>query len=229
MSRFLLNWFNWISLLFSFLLYYLGLLEGTDDIFPLNLLKEGNEVKTWIIQNKVYLVLILLISIGVLQYFSLRKEQNLQRNWIIQFLEHITNQHLSGGAYNTRITIFRIRRGWHFIFPHLWRWLRISDKKQPFSLIPNPTKKYLSIYVRYCSVSTRKKSFTFFRLHESTNNEPQSLVAECFKKCESIKCMTGDISDVDISNYTDQSIPKHPDWIRINEYMNICPLPISGI
>lgn len=192
MSKFFSNWCNWISLFFSAVLFYVGSVQSDQDIFPFNYFRDDS-ARIWCINNSSIIILSLLILIWFFQYLFFKKEQNLQRKWIERLFEHITNQHLSGGAYNTRITIFCLSRGWHYFFPHFFKWVQ---GKESIAMIPNPLKKYLSIYVRYCSVEQRKKSYTYFRLHESTNDKPQSLAAECFKKCEPIKCMTEDISEL---------------------------------
>lgn len=143
------NWANILSIAVSILGFYFGELQTIPDrenppgIFRIINSSTFNSL----VENKGIIFFCIVSALIILQYISYRFSQNEQKRWLRQFLRHLTNQHLSGGNYKTRITIFRQRRGWHFFFPHLWD--TITNKYHPVSMLPNPFRKYLAIYVRY--------------------------------------------------------------------------------
>lgn len=191
------EWPSILSIVVSGVCFWLGDIQAIPkDSIPPNPFRFLNaESYNNIPEYKNIIVLIVIIIFVIILVAHAYHAECERKKWLKSFLKHLTNQHLSGGNYNTRITIFTLRRGWRFLLPHLWAF--IWDSNHPYSMVPNPFKKYLAIYVRYTSLK-QPKSFTFFRIDNNSKKHSKSLVAECFKTGEKITGRTSTIKDIDL-------------------------------
>ncbi len=209
------DWTNILSIVVSYLCYAIGDLSTVDAIDKAPIVFRWLNVGSYnsIVEHKGLCLFFLIIIFLVIIVRLKRKAYNDQRQWLRKFLKHLTNQHLAGGNYNTRITIFSEQRGWRFMLPYLFKFL---CRDAPGSIVPNPFKKYLSIYVRYCSRDD-SKSNTFFRINNDPQSESTSIVAECYKTGETKTCTTESIQDIKLpSDYGNLS---RSDKKRVDKYM----------
>lgn len=212
------NWTDWFSIFISALCYWLGNLhkEENKDERPILFQWLDLDYYNLFVENRGYALLVIIVLLVILQLYITKRKSGFQKLWLQEFLKHLTNQHLSGGNYNTRITIFRARKGWHFLMPHFFHWV-ITGGRHPFSALPNPFKNYLSIYVRHCS-SEQSTSFTFFRINKDMEKKSSSSVAECYRTNKKISIKTDSISDIVLPkeiNSLNRNEKK-----RVQKYMN---------
>ncbi len=209
------DWTSILSIVVSYLCYAIGDLSMVDTIDKAPIAFRWLNVESYnsIVEHKGLCLFLTIAIFLVTIVISKRKTHNDQRLWLKKFLKHLTNQHLAGGNYNTRITIFSEQRGWRFILPYL---LKFICRDAPGSIVPNPFKKYLSIYVRYCSIDD-SKSNTFFRINNDPQAKSTSIVAECYKTGETKTCSTESIQDIKLP--TDYRNLSRSDKKRVDKYM----------
>ncbi len=209
-----------LSLLFAFLLYYFSLWDsGISDIneypIPFNT-SLFNGVYKQCCKNKEIISLIafaIIIFIHILLYFR----GNNNKNWLQRFLQHIIDQNLGGAEYETRITIFCKKKGWRFIFPYLFHYIKCGNFRHAYKHRPKLFENYLVIFNRF-SFPKQKKSYTFFRAITEENVVPTSIVEKCYKKGTEISISAPYISDIIFkNNMLELSLQ---DQIRVQGYMD---------
>lgn len=211
------NWLSWVSIFIGWLCFAIGGLEKSSDDEGIPLLLSFLKVSYYnsIFEHKTLIVTIILLVLISIQIVISRSKENAQKEWLEKFLEHLTNQHFGGGNYNTRITIFKARKGWHFLISSLLHF--VFNKKHLLSMLPNPQKYYLTIYVRHCAINQRK-SGTFFRISNKANVKGTSLVAECYRTGELKECQTQSIDGIELT--PEISSLSNKDKKRVIQYMN---------
>lgn len=96
------------------------------------------------------------------------------RRWIKSVIDHIISEKFHGDLEHTRITVFRVRKGYTIFFSYLWKcfvWNLVKHYKKNviishIKLIPNPFKDYLVMYTRR-SHPHEKGTSTFFPVASS--------------------------------------------------------------
>lgn len=217
MKVFLKNWSNWCSIIISVFIFYIGEMSKVDEMeTPPGILKFLNSSVYNDIVNYKFIILIGLIIIMIIVQIRYQKRcVNDEKKWLKKFLKHLTEQHLAGGNYNTRITIFREKYGWNFFLIHLWK--ALTSKNYPLAAVPKPFKKYLAIYVRYCSLE-QPKSHTFFKISKGNKTPGGSMVAECFRTGATLRCVTPSIADIELPR--DRNMLNKTDAKRVKKYMD---------
>jgi len=215
------EWISWVSILVSFLCFYLGDMQHiTPGEMPKGFFSFlSNESYNTLISCKGYFLLCLIILSIILYVIYFCAQENEQKKWLIKFLQHLTNQHLRGGTYNTRITIFKKQKGLTILWLHLWRC--ITKKRHHWSMVPNPIKDYLCIYVRYCSIE-KKKSYTYFRINHECNGVGSSLVAQCFHTGKVLNRYTDTIKGITLPNKLNDQSSKEEEKVKekkVTKYM----------
>lgn len=168
-----------LSIVFAAILYYLslfdsGIKELKDYPFPFNMelfsayypacCARKGQIAFW--------SFVLLAALHVAFYLW---AENKNKKWLQRLLQHIIEQNLGGGEYETRITIFGQKKGWRFVLPYIWYAIRHSHMGKRLKCCPNPFKDYLVIYNRF-SYPEQRKSYTYFRAIHDEEVEPQSIV-----------------------------------------------------
>ena len=209
------DWTDILSIIVSYLCYAAGNLTTVDYIDKAPIVFRWLNVESYnkIVEHKELCLFSLLALFILIIFRAKRKAYSDQRLWLREFLKHLTNQHLGGGNYNTRITIFNEQRGWRFVLPYL---LKFIFRNAPGSIVPNPFKNYLSIYVRYSTIDD-SKSNTFFRINNNPQSKSTSIVAECYKTGETKICTTESIQDIKLP--TDYRNLSRSDKKRVDKYM----------
>ena len=188
-----------LSILFAAILYYLslfdsGIKELKDYPFPFNmeLLSAYYPVCCARKGQIAFWSFVLLAALHVAFYLW---AENKNKKWLQRLLQHIIEQNLGGGEYETRITIFGRKKGWKFVLPYIWYAIRHSHMGKRLKCCPNPFKDYLVIYNRF-SYPEQRKSYTYFRAIHDEEVEPQGIVEKCFKKGESTAVSTVYINEI---------------------------------
>ena len=209
-----------LSILFAIILYYLSLFDsGIRDIkdfpFPFNL-EPLSMFYPSCCAKKGHIALWAFFVLIVLHFVFYLRVENKNKKWLQRFLQHIIEQNLGGGEYETRITIFGKKKGWRFVCQYIWYALRHSHKIKRLKCCPNPFKEYLMIYNRF-SYPEQHKSYTYFRAIHDEEVNPQSVVERCYKIGESVSVSTVYITNIDFHKKI-QSLTKEEQH-RIKRYM----------
>lgn len=174
---------KFIGVLFTILLWYLQ--EIPDD--------SNRSYDIFLREHKIVVATIASIFVAVtifiddiVDYFTRR---NKIKNWSKSFLKHIIDEHLGGGDYQTRITIFRPRKGYKIILPYLLifpvkaifkKQYRVWNKSYWINLPIRLFDNYLSIYARN-GHSDDYYSYTHFLL--TNRDESYNGVADkCYRE-----------------------------------------------
>ena len=208
------------SLVFAAILYYLSLLDsGIERIedYPFPFQTEGlNELYLPCCAVKGQIAIWSFILLFLLHIvFYLRVENN-NKKWLQRFLQHIIEQNLGGGEYETRITIFGKTKGWKFVCQYIWYALSHDRKMIRLKYCPNLFKDYLVIYNRF-SYPEQRKSYTFFRAIHDENLEPQGIAEKCYMTGKPFSAKTVYITDIRLTN--DLSQLSSTDQQKIRQYM----------
>lgn len=139
------------------------------------------------------LLITLLIAIIVYIYEAVKK-RNAIDSWAKSFMEHIIAEHLSGGNWKTRITIFKPQKGYKLILSYIFIYpikaFLMTDYKIngqafwtniPYKLFSD----YLAIYSRIC-FSNNKDSFTHFKITNRTDKTYNGIADKCYR--EQVEC-----------------------------------------
>ena len=199
-----------LSLLFTFLLSYLALLDNgknnSEYPFPFNIeFFQGMYQKCC--ENKVGISTIIFCIIFILHVLCYYWGGSKNKKWLQRLLQHIIDQNLGGEEYETRITIFCKRKGWRFIIQYLFHYLihYIIFRNLNFNRFclalrkcPNLFKEYLVIYNRF-SFPEQRKSYTFFNAIQEDNITPSSIVEKSYKEGSILDVSTPYISDIDFT------------------------------
>lgn len=192
-----------LSIVFAVILYYLSLLDsGIKDIkeFPFPFYIESLSVfYPSCCAKKGQIALWTFVLLIILHFAFYLRVENKNRKWLQRFLQHIIEQNLGGGEYETRITIFGRKKGWRFVCQYIWYAIWHSHKIKRLKCCPNPFKDYLVIYNRF-SYPEQRKSYTYFRAIHDEEVKPQSIVEKCYKKGIPVSVSTVYITDIDFNN-----------------------------
>lgn len=101
------------GVLFTILLWYLQEIPSSSDRQYDIFLREH---KILVASVATFIVIVAIVIDNIIDYFARR---NKIKNWSKSFLKHIIDEHLDGGDYQTRITIFRPYKGYRIILPYL--------------------------------------------------------------------------------------------------------------
>lgn len=133
-----------------------------------------------------FIIVAAIIIDDIVDYFTRR---NKIENWSKSFLKHIVEEHLGGGDYQTRITIFRPCKGYRIVLPYLLmypikailrRKYKVRNKSYWENLPMRLFDDYLSVYARY-EHSDNNYSYTHFLL--TNRDEPYNGVADkCYRE-----------------------------------------------
>ena len=188
-----------LSILFAAILYYLslfdsGIKELKDYPFPFNTELLSAYYPTCCAKKGqiAFWSFAFLIVLHIAFYLW---AENKNKKWLQRLLQHIIEQNLGGGEYETRITIFGRKKGWRFVLSYIWYAIRHSHAGKRLKCCPNPFKDYLVIYNRF-SYPEQRKSYTYFRAIHDEEVEPQSIVEKCFKKGMPMSVSTVYITDI---------------------------------
>ena len=174
---------KFIGVLFTILLWYLQ--EIPDD--------SNRSYDIFLREHKIVVATIASIFVAVtifiddiVDYFTRR---NKIKNWSKSFLKHIIDEHLGGGDYQTRITIFRPYKGYRIILPYLLvypikaifrKQYKVRNKSYWTNIPIRLFDDYLSVYARY-EHSDSHYSYTHFLL--TNRDEPYNGVADkCYRE-----------------------------------------------
>lgn len=171
------------GVLFTILLWYLQEIPSSSDRQYDIFLREH---KILVASVATFIVIVAIVIDNIIDYFARR---NKIKNWSKSFLKHIIEEHLDGGDYQTRITIFRPRKGYEIILPYLLifpvkaifkKQYRVWNKSYWINIPIRLFDDYLSVYARY-GHSDNYYSYTHFLL--TNRDESYNGVADkCYKE-----------------------------------------------
>lgn len=209
-----------LSIVFAAILYYLSLCDsGIQDVknfpFPFNT-KLLSEFYPFFCAKKgqiAILTFIFLIILHIVFYFCI---ENKNKKWLQRFLQHIIEQNLGGGEYETRITIFGRKKGWRFVCQYICDSIGQKNMTKRLKCCPNPFKDYLVIYNRF-SYPEERKSYTYFRAIHDEEVEPQSIVEKCYKTGKPVSVSTAYITNICLRKSLKQNPPAERH--KVEQYM----------
>lgn len=146
---------------------------------------------------------IALVFIGViilLQIMFSFIASNDYKDWISKFFRHVIDQDLGGQNYETRITLYIERKGWHFFVAavlYAFQQLISEGKFGYFKVIPNPFKNYLIPYSRF-SYPEKETAHTTFRALTKDNDSTEGAVEKCYKTGKDIQFITPYINNINL-------------------------------
>lgn len=213
-----------ISTAFAFLIFYISFLDKTIQEpskypFPFNYELLASKYPN-VCENKLEIILgifILLFLVHIIIYNVYKSESKISRRWLKRFLQHIIDQDLGGGEYETRITIFCKKKGWRFVLPYCWNYLFTNKFILAWKNRPRLFVDYLVIYERF-SFPKSDKSYTFFQICSASNPKSSSIVADCYKRGVSKCIVTSYISDIELPD--DISLLSNTDKDKVYEYIS---------
>lgn len=163
-------------------------------------------------KNKINIALVALVvtivAMIVDTYIDYRRQRNAIDQWANSFLKHIVDAHLSGGDFETRISILRPCKGYKLISPYLFVYPfkavikehhKIKGKAYwknfPYKIFDD----YLSIYARY-GYSQRFRSYTHFLITDRKGRQ-NGLAVKCYNEEISQEVCTVSLAGVRLPKY----------------------------
>lgn len=177
----------------------------------------------FLVEHKINIALVALIVTVVAMIIDTYVEHRRQRTaidrWANSFLKHIVDSHLSGGNFETRISILRPCKGYKLIFSYLVAYPlkalikehhkikgRAYWKNFPYKIFDD----YLSIYARY-GHSQRFRSYTHFLITDRKGKQ-NGLAVKCYNEEVTQEVCTVSLAGVRLtkcSYITDKRVKKY--------------------
>lgn len=187
------------AVLLSGFIYYVSICTPVDNTtlapWPFNEIGSDSVYAKWIeVKEKwAFYVFLGVIIMHLILYIRTEKSN---KKWLNAFLKHVVMSDLGGKEYNTRITIFRKKIGYMYIFPYIIHSLRYKRWWSKILDFPNPFKYYLVPYLRW-DFPKGVNPAVYFKI--SNNDEiADSVVGECYRKGRPIFVKTKYMEDVDL-------------------------------
>ena len=143
-------------------------------------------------------VLIFIIAIVLLQLLFYFLTENDYKQWLGKLFQHIIDQSLGGQTYETRITLYVEKKGWHFFWTPLFFALARIFTEKTFRYIPgvpNPFRKCLIPYARF-SYPEKEPTYTVFRAVSKEQVQCEGAVEQCYKTGKDVFISAPFINDI---------------------------------
>jgi len=192
-------------------------------MLPIN---SNNQFLKWLKDYALWIGLCLAGIVVVIHVWLIFYNRDAERKkWIRNFFKQVMTEHLGGNNYNTRISMFRARRGYRVFVRYIYYYLILNFFNNfqnkawgsGFRHIPiHFMSNYLVIYERY-SHPKRGKSYTFFRILDE-EGKYNGAVEKCYREATEVEVKTSNISDVALKEKFEQM--SHRDKRKVEKYMS---------
>lgn len=235
-------WTILIGFLLTFILWYIQMwtdpsLEKIPLPFPFgndDISKSFYSTKLW--PNKIQIAIIVGILLLIVQLIiGLHPKISRNKLWIKKMLNHILNEKLNYDLEHTRITVFRIKKGYTFLLPYIYNCFvanllthyKKGLLKSHFRITPHPFKDYLVMYTRRSNPYENGTS-TFFQVAKS-DEEVSGIASHSLYIGKPYKIVTKNISNIQLHNKSfedltikqKQQVRAYMDDTKINDYSKL--------
>ena len=198
-----------------------GLLWYLQEV-PQNSLEWYNQFLNKYKINIALVALIVTIAAMVIDaYVDYRRQRSAIERWANSFLKHIVDVHLSGGNYETRISILRPYKGYKLILPYLFVYPfkaiikehhKIKGKAYWKNFPYKVFDDYLSIYARY-GHSHRFHSYTHFLITDRRGKK-NGLAVKCYNEEIAQEVCTVSLAGVELPKYYNRADRRVKNYMR---------------